>query len=152
MLTDSSFLQRIDPRLAAPFLNGFTESMTLAFLVAACVMAVGFVLVLFIKELPLRTMSGAQAAIAEEAERVRAEAAESGEQTAAIVGNRGDRRDSASRGPTRPPGRAGRCPASGRHTGDRDGRWEPRRTGAGRPRRHRGRAPHGRDRPAPGPS
>ncbi|MDQ4118242.1 MAG: MFS transporter, partial [Actinomycetota bacterium] len=74
VLTDSSFLQRIDPRLAAPFLNGFTESMTLAFLVAACVIAVGWVLVLFVKELPLRTMSGAQAALAEEAERKRAEA------------------------------------------------------------------------------
>ena len=76
VLTDSSFLQRIDQRLAAPFLNGFTESMTLAFLVAAFVIAVGWVLVLFVKELPLRTMSGAQAALAEEAARKRAEAGE----------------------------------------------------------------------------
>ncbi|SFN17464.1 drug resistance transporter, EmrB/QacA subfamily [Pseudonocardia ammonioxydans] len=65
VLSDSSFLQRIDPRLAAPFQEGFTSSMTLAFLVAACVIAVAFVLVLFLKELPLRTMSGAQAARAE---------------------------------------------------------------------------------------
>ncbi|MBW0103316.1 MFS transporter [Pseudonocardia sp. KRD291] len=73
VLTDSSFLQRIDARLAQPFLAGFTESMTLAFLIAACVIFVAFVLVLFIKELPLRTMSGAQAALAEEAARKRAE-------------------------------------------------------------------------------
>ncbi|TCK27443.1 MFS transporter [Pseudonocardia endophytica] len=88
VLTDSSFLQRIDARLAAPFLNGFTESMTLAFLVAACVIAVGFVLVLFVKELPLRTMSGAQAALAEEAARKRAEAglpAEGTEETEGVA-------------------------------------------------------------------
>ncbi len=67
VLADSSFLQRIDPRLAAPFQEGFTSAMTLAFLIAACVIAVAFVLVLFIRELPLRTMSGAQAALAEAA-------------------------------------------------------------------------------------
>ncbi|WFG43775.1 MFS transporter [Pseudonocardia alni] len=67
VLADSSFLQRIDPRLAAPFQEGFTSAMTLAFLIAACVIAVAFVLVLFVKELPLRTMSGAQAARAEAA-------------------------------------------------------------------------------------
>ena len=39
------------------------------FLVAACVIAVGFVLVLFVRELPLRTMSGARAAAMEEAAR-----------------------------------------------------------------------------------
>ena len=73
VLTDSSFLQRIDARLAQPFLAGFTDSMTLAFLIAAGVIFVAFVLVLFLKELPLRTMSGAQAALAEEAARRRAE-------------------------------------------------------------------------------
>lgn len=73
VLTDSSFLQRIDARLAQPFLAGFTQSMTLAFLIAACVIVVAFVLVLFVKELPLRTMSGAQAALAEEAARKKAE-------------------------------------------------------------------------------
>ncbi|OLL75146.1 multidrug transporter, MFS superfamily [Pseudonocardia sp. Ae168_Ps1] len=65
VLSDSSFLQQIDPRLAAPFQEGFTSSMTLAFLIAAVVIAAAFVLVLFVKELPLRTMSGAQAARAE---------------------------------------------------------------------------------------
>ncbi|WP_232661124.1 MFS transporter [Pseudonocardia sp. TRM90224] len=67
VLTDSSFLQRIDERLARPFLAGFTDSMTLTFLIVACVLALAFFVVLFVKELPLRTMSGAQAAAAEEA-------------------------------------------------------------------------------------
>ncbi|WP_103381471.1 MFS transporter [Pseudonocardia dioxanivorans] len=67
VLNDSSFLQKIDPRLARPFLEGFSNSMTLTFLVVACVLVIAFVLVLFIKELPLRTMSGAQARAMEEA-------------------------------------------------------------------------------------
>ncbi|OLT10502.1 MFS transporter [Pseudonocardia sp. CNS-139] len=67
VLSDSSFLQTIDPRLARPFLAGFTDSMTLTFLIVACVLAVAFVVVLFVRELPLRTMSGAQARALEEA-------------------------------------------------------------------------------------
>ncbi|MHA6791958.1 MFS transporter [Pseudonocardia bannensis] len=67
VLNDSSFLQSIDPRLARPFLVGFSESMTLTFLIVACVLALAFVVVLFVKELPLRTMSGIQARAAEEA-------------------------------------------------------------------------------------
>jgi hypothetical protein len=69
VLSDSAFLQTIDPRLAHPILVGFSNSITLVFLVAACVIAVGFVLVLFVRELPLRTMSGARAAAMEEAAR-----------------------------------------------------------------------------------
>jgi EmrB/QacA subfamily drug resistance transporter len=70
VLSDSAFLQTIDARLARPILEGFSSSITTVFLVAACVIAVGFVLVLFVKELPLRTMSGAQAAAMEEAARI----------------------------------------------------------------------------------
>jgi Carboxypeptidase regulatory-like domain/Major Facilitator Superfamily len=69
VLNDSAFLQTIDARLARPILEGFSNSITLVFLVAACVIAVGFVLVLFVRELPLRTMSGARAAAMEEAAR-----------------------------------------------------------------------------------
>ncbi len=68
-LSDSAFLQTIDPRLAHPILVGFSNSITLVFLVAAAVVAVAFLLVLFVKELPLRTMSGARAAAMEEAAR-----------------------------------------------------------------------------------
>ncbi|GAY08427.1 MFS transporter [Pseudonocardia sp. N23] len=67
VLNDSSFLQKIDPRLARPFLEGFSNSMTLTFLIVGFILVVAFVLVLFIKELPLRTMSGAQARAMEEA-------------------------------------------------------------------------------------
>jgi EmrB/QacA subfamily drug resistance transporter len=69
VLNDSAFLQTIDARLAHPILVGFTNSITLVFLVAACVIAVAFVLIFFVKELPLRTMSGARAAAMEEAAR-----------------------------------------------------------------------------------
>lgn len=67
VLTDSSFLQRIDQRLAQPFFAGFTDSMTLTFLIVAGVLAIAFIVVLFVKELPLRTMSGAQARAMEDA-------------------------------------------------------------------------------------
>ncbi|HEY2194836.1 MAG TPA: MFS transporter [Actinomycetospora sp.] len=69
VVQDSSVLQRMDPRLAEPFLQGFSQSMDLVFLVAACVIAVGFVLIWFLKEVPLRTTSGIQARQAEEAAR-----------------------------------------------------------------------------------
>ncbi|MCD2190810.1 DHA2 family efflux MFS transporter permease subunit [Actinomycetospora soli] len=64
---DSSILQQMDPRLARPFFEGFAASMDLVFLVAACVIAVGFVLIWFLKEVPLRTTSGIQARQAEQA-------------------------------------------------------------------------------------
>src|SRR5690606_30173228 len=58
VLEDSSFLDHLDPRLAQPFLVGFADSMSLVFLVAAPITAVGFVLVLFLPEVPLRTRVG----------------------------------------------------------------------------------------------
>jgi hypothetical protein len=61
VLQDSSFLQQMDPRLARPFLVGFADSLQLVFLVAACVLAFAFLLLIFMKELPLRTMSALQA-------------------------------------------------------------------------------------------
>jgi len=57
-LSDSSFIQLLDPRLARPFLVGFSNAMDLVFLVGTGVMVVGLVLVLFLKEIPLRTQSG----------------------------------------------------------------------------------------------
>jgi hypothetical protein len=73
-LDDSSFLNEIDARLAHPFLVGFADSMDLVFLVAASVVAVGFVLIWFMRELPLRTVSGIQARDAESAASAPAEA------------------------------------------------------------------------------
>ncbi|HEX4223666.1 MAG TPA: MFS transporter [Pseudonocardiaceae bacterium] len=63
---DSSFVQRLDPRLAQPFLNGFANSLHPVFLTAAIVVAVGFGVLLFLKEVPLRMQSGLEARLAED--------------------------------------------------------------------------------------
>ncbi len=60
-LDDTSFLSRLDPRLARPFLAGFANSIDLVFLCAAGVLAVAMVVVLFLPEEPLRQVSGIQA-------------------------------------------------------------------------------------------
>ncbi len=57
-LTNSSFIQQIDPRLALPFKVGFTNSIDLVFLVAAAVALVAFIVAWFIKEIPLRASAG----------------------------------------------------------------------------------------------
>jgi EmrB/QacA subfamily drug resistance transporter len=67
VLNDSSFIQHLDPRLARPFLVGFAQSMDLVFLVAAGVIALAFLVTLFIKEVPLRERSGLAEAAAENA-------------------------------------------------------------------------------------
>ncbi|WP_370082943.1 MDR family MFS transporter [Streptacidiphilus sp. MAP12-16] len=61
VLSDSSFIQKLDGVFAAPFKQGFADSMHTVFLLGAAVVAVAFVLVLFIKEVPLRSVSGIQA-------------------------------------------------------------------------------------------
>lgn len=65
VLQDSSFLQHIDPRLARPFLVGFSDAMDRVFFVAAGVMFLAFVLMLFLREIPLRNQSGIEARAAE---------------------------------------------------------------------------------------
>ncbi|MFF7355627.1 MFS transporter [Streptomyces filipinensis] len=66
VLSDSSFIQRLDPRLAQPFKAGFTDSMQLVFLIAAAVMVLGFLVALWTKEVPLRQVSGLEAQAAEQ--------------------------------------------------------------------------------------
>jgi hypothetical protein len=66
-LDDTSFIGALAPALAQPFRVGFTESMNLIFLVAAGVLLIGFVVVSFLPEVPLRTMSGVQARAADAA-------------------------------------------------------------------------------------
>lgn len=61
-LQDSSFIQKLEPALAEPFRIGFSDAMDYVFLAVSILMVIGFVLVLFIKEVPLRTMSGLAAA------------------------------------------------------------------------------------------
>ncbi|MDQ1657188.1 MAG: hypothetical protein QOD41_2271 [Cryptosporangiaceae bacterium] len=57
LLDDTSFLQHLNPVLARPFKVGFSESMDLVFLLGAAILVIGFVIVLFLPELPLRTTS-----------------------------------------------------------------------------------------------
>ncbi|WP_156371408.1 MDR family MFS transporter [Nocardia arizonensis] len=61
VLDDSSVIQRLSPELARPFQVGFADSMSTVFLAAAAVALIGFVLVLFWKEIPLRVVGGIQA-------------------------------------------------------------------------------------------
>jgi EmrB/QacA subfamily drug resistance transporter len=60
--TDSSFLSKIDPRLARPFLVGFAESAVTVFTWAAVIIAVAFAMSFFIKVHALRDKSAAQEA------------------------------------------------------------------------------------------
>ncbi|MDX6524668.1 MAG: hypothetical protein QOI43_179 [Gaiellales bacterium] len=64
-LNDTAFLQHADRRLAEPFFRGFSSSIDLVFLIAGCALVVAFALLLFLREVPLRTMSGIEAARAE---------------------------------------------------------------------------------------
>ncbi|MDQ2750484.1 MAG: MFS transporter [Actinomycetota bacterium] len=64
-LNDTSFLAHLDPHLAHPYLVGFSRAMDLVFTVGAAVLVIAFLLSLMLKEVPLRTQSGLQAARAE---------------------------------------------------------------------------------------
>jgi hypothetical protein len=66
-LDDSSFINHLDPRLARPFLVGFSDSMSLVFWCAAAVMLVGLIVTVFLPQVELRTQSGLQAAASERA-------------------------------------------------------------------------------------
>ncbi|MFF8995067.1 MFS transporter [Streptomyces sp. NPDC014983] len=65
VLDDSSFIQRLDPRLAQPFKEGFTDAMHVVFLCAAAIMVLGFLVAVWTKEVPLRKVSGLEARAAE---------------------------------------------------------------------------------------
>lgn len=101
VLNDSSFLARLDPRLAHPFQVAFADSMSLVFLCAAVIIAVGLVVVFFLPQVELRTQSGLQAAAAERAEaaRAQAEAVEAAEPApaTAVLADLGDRVDPSDR-------------------------------------------------------
>src|SRR3954453_10726476 len=65
-LNDSSFTNHLDPRLARPFLVGFSDSISGVFMLGAVVIAVAFAIVWFLPEEKLRTQSGIQARQAQE--------------------------------------------------------------------------------------
>ena len=60
-LDDTSFLSNLDPRLARPFLIGFSESIDLVFMCGAAVLLVALGLVFFLPEERLRQVSGIEA-------------------------------------------------------------------------------------------
>ncbi len=57
---DTSFLNGSDPRLSAPFLEGFSNATVTVYWVALAVVAVAFVLSFFLKAAPLRAKSALQ--------------------------------------------------------------------------------------------
>ncbi len=61
-LNDTSFLKSFDATLAHPYLVGFSQAMDIVFLTGAGALVFAFVLSLFLKEVPLRTQSGLEAA------------------------------------------------------------------------------------------
>jgi EmrB/QacA subfamily drug resistance transporter len=61
-LSDTSFIQDLPSFLALPFKTGFANSIDLVFLIAAIVVALGFVVFLFLPQLALSNKSGIQAA------------------------------------------------------------------------------------------
>ena len=56
-LSDSSFIQQLDPRLARPFLIGFSQAMDLVFLIGSAVMVLAFIVVWFLPHVELRSGS-----------------------------------------------------------------------------------------------
>jgi EmrB/QacA subfamily drug resistance transporter len=91
-LDDSSFISALDPRLAAPILDGFAASIDQVLLLAAITMIAGIVLTILLPELPLRTVSGIQGRLDEEAG-VSSSASSSGADDDEAGGARGDDAD-----------------------------------------------------------
>ncbi|MRH90451.1 DHA2 family efflux MFS transporter permease subunit [Nocardia sp. SYP-A9097] len=58
VLSDSSVIQRLNPVLAKPFQVGFAESLSTVFLTTSGVALLALILVVFWKEVPLRTTAG----------------------------------------------------------------------------------------------
>ncbi|MEV0135390.1 MDR family MFS transporter [Dactylosporangium sp. NPDC050688] len=65
---DTSFVNNLAAALAHPFKVGFSDSMSVVFTVAAAIMVVGFCVILFLPEIPLRSLSAAQQRAQEDAE------------------------------------------------------------------------------------
>jgi hypothetical protein len=66
-LNDTSFLTGLNKTIAHPFLVGFSSALDLVFIVGAIVLVGALVLALMLKEVPLRQVSGLEAARAEAA-------------------------------------------------------------------------------------
>jgi EmrB/QacA subfamily drug resistance transporter len=60
-LDDTSFIANLDPAIAAPIKDGFSDSVHTVFLIGSIVMVLGALLLAFLPELPLRSQGGIQA-------------------------------------------------------------------------------------------
>ena len=87
---DTQFLTTTDPRLAAPFLHGFSQAMVTGFWVSLTVLTVAFILAWFMKATPLRKLSALQEVAAEDAAILaQSAAARSGAMTAPDLADHG---------------------------------------------------------------
>jgi MFS family permease len=82
LLNDSSVIQKLDMSLRHPIQVGFSNAMDAVFLTGAVVVAVGFLVLMLLPKIELRTQSASVAAAAELAEDARAE--ESGGESATV--------------------------------------------------------------------
>jgi len=88
---DTSFLNGSDPRLAAPFLEGFNDATVTVYWVALGVVLTAFVLSFFLKVTPLREKSALQENAAEDAALLaQAAAAETGALVAPVTAEETD--------------------------------------------------------------
>ncbi|UDF14697.1 MFS transporter [Antiquaquibacter oligotrophicus] len=88
---DTSFLNGADPRLTAPFLEGFNNATVTVYWVALAVVAVAFILSFFLRPAPLRQKSALQeAADAEAAVQADLAAAQTGALVAPVAAETGE--------------------------------------------------------------
>ena len=81
-LNDTSNLTRLPSAVREPILAGFSDAMSVVFLVGACVLVIAFVLSIMMKEVPLRQMSGIEQARADAAAAAAAAAPANGQAAA----------------------------------------------------------------------
>ncbi|MGI5241449.1 MDR family MFS transporter [Dactylosporangium sp. CA-139066] len=124
-LNDTSFLEKLDAAIAHPFKVGFSDSMSVVFLVASCIMVAGLITILFLPEIPLRSMSAAQARAAEDAASGSTSASASGAGTPSPTG-------SLSASPSASPAASGVGAASGSLSAS-EASASPSASGAGAP-------------------
>jgi len=101
--TDSSFLNTLDANIARPFQVGYVDSTHLVYIIGGVIMVVAFVLVLIMKELPLRTKSALDERLEEQAQEDAALTAEALAATPEPVAD-GDGRHSAEQPAAEPAG------------------------------------------------
>ena len=92
-LNDTSFISRLDSVIAHPFKVGFSDSMSIVFLLGTAIMVIGLIVVLFLPEVALSDRSAAQARAAEDAT-----AGQSGEAALADVHGDGQATDTVTAG------------------------------------------------------